>query len=729
VAEALTGWREEEARDRPANEVFRIVNEVTRAVVEDPVGRVMREGIVVEMANHTLLIARDGTERPIVDSGAPILLPQGACIGVVLVFRDQTRQRQADQALRESEARYRSLFESMQEAVALHRLVYDEDGHAIDYEIVDVNPAYARQTGLSAEAARGARASRLYRLGTAPYLGAYEQVARGGAPVSFEAWFAPLNRHFQISVFSPKEGWFATVFSDITDRKRAESELAAEKERLSVTLRSIGDGVIATDVESRVVVMNKVAESLTGWEAESARGRSLGEVFHIVSAASRERCEDPVEKVIRSGIVVGLANHTILVARDGREYVIADSCSPIRDEQGRLIGVVLVFRDVTLNARVEEELLRSEKLESLSVLAGGIAHDFNNILTGILGNISLVGAELSGNTAVREWIEEAEKACLLAKELTQQLLTFAKGGAPIKRLCDGAAVIREAASFARHGSAVSCQYKIARDLWPIEADEGQLMQVIQNMVINSVQAMPAGGTITFTAENITLAGDNRFLRAPGPYLKCSISDEGMGIPQELLPRIFDPYFSTKPGGNGLGLATCYSIVKNHQGHIEVSSTPGAGTTFEIYLPAADGRQLPPKEERSIEIKARGRRILVMDDEESVRKMVKAMLRTLGFDAEVAPEGAKAVELYRDAMLAGRPFDAVILDLTVAGGIGGKEAIILLRKLDPAARVIVSSGYSSDAIVANYRVHGFQGALAKPYGLNNMKRVLWEVLGE
>jgi PAS domain S-box-containing protein len=729
AAEELTGWSENEARDQAVTAVFRIVSEMTRAVVEDPLGQAQSKGSVGEMVNHALLIARDGAERPIADSCAPIYSPKGNRIGLVLVFRDQTQQRRADQAIRESEVRYRSLFDLMGEGVAVHQLVNNDDGHAIDYEIVDANPANARHTGISAEVAKGSRASRLYGLDKIAHLGDYERVARGGEPLSFETFFAPLNRHFRISVFSPKKEWFATVFSDISDRKRTEAELAAEKERLSVTLRSIGDGVIATDVEGRVVLINKVAESLTGWDAESAFMRPIEEVFCIVNASSRERCEDPVGKVLRSGTIVGLANHTILVARDGREYVIADSGSPIRDKEGRTFGVVLVFRDVTLKEKLEEELLKAEKLEAMSVLAGGIAHDFNNILTGILGNISLAAAELAGNTPVRDWIEEAKKASIRAKDLVQQLLTFAKGGAPVKKLCDGGKVIREAARFSCHGSAVSCRYEIASDLWPIEVDEGQFGQVIQNMVINSVQAMPAGGTITLTAENAILSEDNRFLLASGHYLKVCIVDEGVGIPERLLPRIFDPYFSTKQSGSGLGLATCYSIIKNHQGHIEVSSTLGAGSSFTIYLPAAAGRQLQPNEERPIEIKAKGRRILVMDDEELVSTMAKAMLGALGFDAEVAPEGAKAIELYREAKVAGRPFDAVIMDLTVAGGMGGKDAIILLRRLDPSAKVIVSSGYSNDSSVAIYRQLGFLGVLAKPYSFDNLKRILSEVLNE
>ena len=366
---------------------------------------------------------------------------------------------------------------------------------------------------------------------------------------------------------------------------RTEAKRAETLDVFRTTLYSIGDGVITADAEGKVRHLNRAAEALTGWKEEEARGRSVSEVFQIVNAMTRSEVEDLVGCVLRKGIVVEMANHTLLIARDGRERVIADSGSPIRNSAGRTVGVVLVFRDVTLKEKVEKELFKIEKLESLSVLAGGIAHDFNNILTAVLGNISLTEAELPWNTPVREWIKEATRACFRAKHLTQQLLTFAKGGTPIKRLCTGGDLIMEAASFACHGSAVSCRYEIARDLWPIEVDDGQLGQVIQNMVINSVQAMPMGGTITVAAANVTLAKDNRFLLAPGPYLRITVSDEGAGIPQDLLPKIFDPYFTTKQCGSGLGLATCYSIVKNHQGHIDVYSTPGAGTTFETYLPS------------------------------------------------------------------------------------------------------------------------------------------------
>lgn len=378
------------------------------------------------------------------------------------------------------------------------------------------------------------------------------------------------------------------IATDITKRKMAKNKLAEEKERLAVTLRSIGDGVITTDTEGNVVLINKVAEELTGWNSEDAAGQPLAEVFNIINAMTRQSCENPVTKVMNSGEIIGLAHDTALISKDGQEKSIADSAAPIRDKDNKTIGIVLVFRDITEQLLIEQEMTKVEKLESIGVLAGGIAHDFNNILSAILGNIdlSLLDSNLSATT--QKLLREAVKASHRARSLTQQLLTFAKGGEPIIEAESLVDVIKDSADFVLRGSNVACRYIFPDDLWLVDIDKGQISQVVQNIILNASGAMPEGGTVEVSCKNISSENSIGIsLPSTGNYVKMSIEDSGTGIPSNVMEKIFDPYFSTKRRGSGLGLATTHSIVSKHNGHISVQSTPGLGTTFAVFLPASN----------------------------------------------------------------------------------------------------------------------------------------------
>ncbi len=513
---------------------------------------------------------------------------------------------------------------------------------------------------------------------------------------------------------------------DISARIRAEAALADEKERLRVTLSSIGDGVIATDTAARIVLMNAVAEELTGWCAADALGRPLPEVFHRKATHVNAQGEDPVSQVLATGALVEGAAHTLLCARDGGEVLIADRGAPIRDHESRIIGVVLVFRDVTQEEHREAELRKAQKLESLGILAGGIAHDFNNLLTGILGNLSLSLLETGAHDKRRPFLTEAEQAALRAKGLTQQLLTFARGGAPVTRLVHLEEVVRTTTVFSCRGSAVACHFTFGPGLWPAQVDEEQIGQVIQNLVINATQAMPNGGTLTVRAENRTLEAPNAWRLAAGPYVQITFRDQGIGMPADLLEKIFDPYYSTKQHGSGLGLAVCYAIVTKHAGHISVASTPGAGSTFTLYLPAV-AQTVPPQEVPPLVPTPGGGRILVLDDEEMIRRLMTKMLGALGYQAVAVADGGDALKRYQAAQDTGQPFDAVIMDLTIPGGLGGRETLPRLQALDPGVRAIVSSGYATDPILAHYRDYGFVAMLPKPYRLAEVSAVLAGVL--
>lgn len=507
-----------------------------------------------------------------------------------------------------------------------------------------------------------------------------------------------------------------------------EGRLAEEKERLAVTLGSIGDGVITTDIEGRVVLLNEVAAALTGWTAGEAVGRPLAEVFRIIDGESRRPRESPAQQVLAAGRSSDLADDTILLAQDGRERNIADSAAPIRDRDNRIIGVVLVFRDITERLQAERELVKVKKLESVGVLAGGIAHDFNNILTAILGNINLCLLDEQLTAESRKLLEAAEKASVRARGLTQQLLTFAEGGDPIRESASLAEVVRDSAEFVLRGRQISCHYDLPDDLRRVEIDRGQISQVVQNLILNAIEAMPHGGRIDIACRNVTVGprGGREGL-APGDYVRMEVSDSGVGMSGEVLERIFDPYFSTKSGGSGLGLAITHAVIGKHGGHIAVNSAPGAGSNFTIYLPAGSpGPDAAPEPAQSAPGSRRAR-ILVMDDEEQVRETMRMMLSRSGHEVITAGEGREAVALYGNAAVTADPFDLTIMDLTVPGGMGGKEAVREILALNPLARVIVASGYSNDPVMANFRQYGFSGAIAKPFRLEEIARLLDELL--
>jgi PAS domain S-box-containing protein len=511
---------------------------------------------------------------------------------------------------------------------------------------------------------------------------------------------------------------------DITDRKLAEDALLLERERLEVTLESIGDGVIATGTDGRVAMINGVAEVLTGWNRAEALGRPLDEVF--VAWRGDRRVESAVAQVLRTGDVVVLSNQTVIRSADGARHAVESTASPIRDRDGNTLGVVLVFRDVSQRHKIEDELARASKLESLGLLAGGIAHDFNNLLTVISANVSLADAKIERAHPARQRLADANRAATRAQELTAQLLTFARGGAPIKAPTSIADILRETAGFVLQGSSSRVLFQLEPRLWTAAADAGQISQVVQNLVMNAMQAMPHGGAVRVRADNVVIApGDPTPLPMGARYVRFSVQDEGVGIPEADLSRVFDPFFTTKSKGTGLGLATAHSIVRRHDGHISIASEVGRGTTVTVLLPTAD----QPVAAEPVEpvAPARQARILVMDDDAMIRDLARDCLSALDYECVCAESGEQAIAAYERAIAQGRPFDALIMDLTVPGGMGGKEAVARLRARYPEVRAIVSSGYSADPVMSRHADFGFVAVLPKPWRMDDLGRVIANVL--
>ena len=674
-------------------------------------------------------VKKDGTHRWWELSGVPLSEDETG-ITVLGSAIDITERVESEKALQESESKFRSLFEHTSDPM----LLLDEEGFfdcnqaamallkAKNKEDLWIHPARlspARQAdGRSSQKKAGTMIKRAYETG-------FHRFEWLHCDLEGREFWADIS--LTVIPFENRKIIY-TVMRDISTFKELEHLLRDEREQLLVTLRSIGDGVITTDLEGKVVLMNRVAEQLTGWRHREASGRKIDEILDIVDEKTGDPARNPLAQAIPQGVILELDDNTLLRSRDGQEYKIADSASPIRDEKSEIIGGVLVFRDITDRERMQEEVLKLRKLESVGRLAGGIAHDFNNLLTGIMGNIEVAALRLGPQSKKsHENLEKALKASRRAADLTQKLLTFAKGGEPVKEAAEIGEIIKDSAEFSLMGSKISLSLELPENLWAAEVDAGQISQVIQNLVINAVHAMPDGGTILIRGENVNsgslqIAG---LPLKPGPYIKVSVRDQGCGIDEDLRSKIFDPFFTTKKEGSGLGLSVIHSIVNKHDGHVGFHSELGSFTEFTFFLPALGvalhENEIPVTDR---ELSCKKSRILVMDDEEIVREIITELLQTYGYEVVAVSDGRQVLEKYRQ-----QEFALVIMDLTIPGGMGGKEAIKLLKEYDSQVKAIVSSGYANDPVVAEFEKYGFCGFINKPYVIEDLLQLLKKVLGK
>ena len=668
---------------------------------------------------ETRIVRKDGTAIPI-EITASRTMWKGEP-STLVIMRDITERAQMERDLRRSEERFRALFEGALDSIFI---LDPETGR-----ILDANPAASELLLLEYE-----------DLVDRHYLELLPADWKGTIREAYESLFEEEERIVAVEAGMMRSDGsevpvevlgqliqidgvpvIHALVRDITDRKRMDKELRDSEEQFRTLAEASLTGIFVFQ-DGKFRYANPALGRIFGYEVNELLGKK-GPI-DLTHPEDREAADAYGRQCLKGQEEEAPVFTFRGVKRDGHliDCEVLQAGVLYRGRQA-VIGTLL---DVTRRKRMEEELLKTQKLESLGVLAGGIAHDFNNILTAISTNISM--AKLYGDLEedISEMLGDAEKASVRAKNLTQQLLSFSRGGAPVRRTVSIVKTLQEHTEFALSGSNVKCEYSIAKDLRQVEADEGQIGQVIHNLVINAKQAMPEGGVIKVGAENVPADRLENMPFKPGNYLRISITDHGVGIPERHLQSIFDPFFTTKQMGSGLGLTTSFTIVKNHDGHLHVDSEVGVGTTVQVYLPASSERTSSREETRGRPLQGQGR-VLLVDDEEIIRAAASEALTRLGYDVRLAADGAEGAGIYEQAMKEGHPFDVVLLDLTIPGGMGGKEAVRELLRIDPNAKVIASSGYSNDPVMADYRTHGFREVIAKPYRIDDLSEVLHKVI--
>ncbi|MGA1876186.1 MAG: PAS domain S-box protein [bacterium] len=650
----------------------------------------------------------------------PLKDADGSLIGIVENFKDITRRKEAEETLRKSEERYRTLVENS------HDMIFIVDGEG---NFIFTNTACEATLGYSREELRHINGLSLIHPDDLEMTrGRFQRLLEGEVQSNIEYRYKTKDGFYihilnnSVPIFD-SQGKVAAAFGigrDITERKKIMEALRESEEKYSTLVEQAQDGIVIVQ-EGVYQFANKAMAEITGYTPEELATKYISD---IASPGSR----DYIVKRYRSrmaGEKVFSRLMSKIQCKDGTIKDVEGSGTVIK-YHGKP-ALMAIIRDLSERKKIEEELQKVGKLESLGILAGGIAHDFNNLLAAIMGNLSLAEIYVESRENTLTVLQEARKSCRKAVDLTRQLLTFSRGGMPVRKPASISELIKETACFTLRGSNIKCACALADDLWPTEIDQGQISQVISNLVINAKQAMPGGGILEIQAENAVVGQADGLPLEGGNYIKISVRDHGIGIPADSLDKIFDPYFTTKKNGSGLGLAISFSIIKRHEGHLTVASELGVGTTFTIYLPASKKEIFTVEgiEEKKL-YPGRGR-ILFMDDQENLRNMAGRMLKSLGYEVECARDGAEAVDIYKRARAEEKPFEAVILDLTVPGGMGGKEAMEKIHEIDPAAQIIVMSGYTRDPIISEYKRYGFSGVVIKPYEMKELSQVLHTVL--
>ncbi len=667
-------------------------------------------------------VTKQGTEKWAAVSWQPVYDSEGRFIGHRSSVRDVSERKRAEEALKENEARWRALLDILTDgfvitdlagnAISVDRRLAELQGYDSPDEMIGLN-IFDFVLPEDAQRAMVILGEMLTNQGSAKEV-EYTAVKRDGS-----TYPASITGALLYDAQGEPAGLMSVV-KDLSESRRAQNELRESEERYRKLIESSPDAILVHTADA-IVFANPAASKMFKVESpELLIGRNIYELLH---PDYRELARTRLEKVYGEGKPSGRVEEKVFAVDGSIVEVELETMLIVFNGKPSALSVL---RDITLQRLLESEVQKTQKLEAVGLLAGGIAHDFNNLLSGMLGNISLAQIYSRDNPDVQMRLREAEKAVGRARDLTNQLLTFSRGGAPVKKAAKLSSILIETTNFALHGSSARSEFEIADDLWAADVDLGQISQVIHNVALNAHQAMPEGGVISVKAENSYIDASNAVPLSQGRYVKITIKDQGNGIEPENIERIFDPYFTTKPKGSGLGLAVCHSIIKKHGGIIKAESEVGVGSQFVIYLPASVS-QPEEKAQPKAEIKKGAGRILLMDDDRLILDIGSEILELLGYLVEIAADGQTAVEIYKKNIDDGSPFDAVIVDLTVPGGMGGKDAAKKLLEIDPNARVIVSSGYSNDPILSQFTAHGFCGILPKPYSAKELGETLNSVL--
>ncbi|MCX5827457.1 MAG: PAS domain S-box protein [Deltaproteobacteria bacterium] len=732
ASERLYGYTAQEAIGQHLLDL--IIPPEMRGDVKQAIQQMIETGKPIPSAELSLM-RKDGSRVAVFSNHVLMNLP-GSPLELFCIDIDLTERKQAEETLKASEAKYRFLTEKMND------VIWTMD---MNFNMVYVSPSVEKTLGFSPEEHL---CRDINEQVTPASMSIVQDVIARELALEQEGQSDPERKIIVEAEYYHKDGsarWLENVINgirndqgiltgiygaarDITERKRLEQELRNSEQRMGLVLEGTDQGLWDVDLLANKINYGANWHKILGYGPEESR-------FDYEWWINQMHPES--RPVFEKALLDYMSGHTKYLdweyqirAKSGEwQWVHALGIFTETDKTGFPVKMTSIHRNITVRKQMEEEFLRAHKLESLGVLAGGIAHDFNNLMAIVLGYIDLALIDLPPGHVSRQRLLNAIRSVDQTKDLTSRLITFSRGGGPLMEIFDTVEVIRDAVHRNVKRTKVRATFDFMENLWPVEVDDLQMKQVFYNLTTNAVEAMPEGGHLTVQAENeLVTAGEVLDLKE-GPYLKITFADEGIGIHEEHLAKIFDPYFTTKKmasqKGLGLGLAVCYSVLKNHDGHITVKSQPGEGASFVLYLPA---RADMSKDKEVKKVLSTGTiRVLIMDDEPPIREIERAYLERMGYEVTDVKDGQEAIDTYKNALQSGTPFDLVMLDLTVRQGMGGQMAMERLLKIDPSIKAIIASGYVDDPVIEHFSDYGFQGALTKPFKGEEMKSLVEEIL--